>query len=75
MTRREQTKAIKTALIAKGYPVLSVKHGTGTAYCWIHIKLAVEWSRLNKYISEVESIAAKILGRESWAENCIIVDS
>ena len=75
MTRREQTKTIKTALIAEGYPVLSVRHGTGTAHCWVHIKLAVEWSKLNNYISNVESIAAKILGRESWTENCIIVDS
>lgn len=74
MNRREQTKAVKKALQAAGYPVTNVKHGTGTARSWIHIKLNIHWHKLTTIMSEVEHLAAKTIGRESWPENCITVD-
>ncbi len=72
--RIEQTRAIKKALQVAGYPVTNVKHGTGTARSWIHIRLDIEWQKLNAIMSEVERLAAKTIGRESWPENCITVD-
>ncbi len=74
MTRREQTKAIKTVLLESGHPVVSVKHGTGTARSWIHIKLNVEWRALNALAGEVERLAAETIGRDTWThDTCIQV--
>jgi len=35
----EETKEIKQALKKAGYPVISCKHGRGTAYCWHDITI------------------------------------
>ncbi len=40
MERREESKAVKNALKGAGIDVLQVKHATGTAWGWLHIKLA-----------------------------------
>ena len=42
MERKQETTAVKRALAEAGY-VASVKHGTGTAWGWLHIKLDREW--------------------------------
>jgi len=36
---REETKAVKDALVEAGIPVLKVGHGTGTAWGWLEIHL------------------------------------
>jgi hypothetical protein len=38
-THKDETKAVKVALLAAGLPVVRVGHGTGTAWGWLHIKL------------------------------------
>ncbi len=46
-THREESKAVKTALVAAGYTGVSVTHGTGTAWSWLEIhaqqKLGQAW--------------------------------
>jgi hypothetical protein len=39
-THKEETKAVKAALVAAGLDVLKVGHGHGTAWGWLHITLA-----------------------------------
>jgi hypothetical protein len=39
MSINDETKKVKKALKAAGYPVSSCKHGRGTAYCWIEIMI------------------------------------
>lgn len=43
--RREETKATKTALKQAGFKVKSVGHGTGTAWGWLHVRLAEPYTR------------------------------
>lgn len=74
MERREITKAVKKALKLAGYPIKSVKYGTGTARAWIEIRLNLNWNEINKIRGEVERLAAKVSGRASWNDNCILVD-
>lgn len=40
--RREETKAVKAALRRAHIPFLRVRHGTGTAWGWLHIKVPGE---------------------------------
>jgi hypothetical protein len=40
MTRAEETKLVKTELRKAGFDVASMDHGKGTAWGWIHVKLA-----------------------------------
>jgi hypothetical protein len=35
MDRKEETRAVKKALVAAGYTTARVKHGTGTAWGWL----------------------------------------
>ena len=62
--RVAETKAVKDALLASGYTVVKVGHGTGTARSWLHIKCDEKpdqtWQ--DKY-SDVERIAQRITGR------------
>ena len=37
MNRRQETMAVKAALLKAGLPVRRVKHGTGTAWGWLDI--------------------------------------
>lgn len=40
MTRAEETKLVKAELRKAGFDVASMDHGKGTAWGWIHVKLA-----------------------------------
>ncbi len=40
LDRKQETKAVKAALVKAGIPVISVKHGHGTAWGWLTVKLA-----------------------------------
>jgi len=37
-TRRQETHAVKSALIAAGYSGVTVRHGNGTTWGWLHIR-------------------------------------
>ncbi len=37
MDRREETKAVKGALVRAGYTGVRVTHGNGTAWGWLHV--------------------------------------
>ena len=37
-THREETKAVKEALVKAGFPNVRVGHGTGTAWGWLEIR-------------------------------------
>ena len=38
--RKQETKAVKTALLEAGCQNVSVKHGTGTAWGWLHVDVS-----------------------------------
>lgn len=40
-THREETKAVKKALLDADLPVLTVGHGTGTAWSWLEVELDI----------------------------------
>jgi len=56
-------------LVAAGIPVVSVKHGTGTAAWWLRIVLAMSWEegRDSGLDDKAEGIAATVTGRDKWA--------
>jgi len=60
-THREETRAVKKALIEEGIPVKKVGHGTGTAWAWLHIYL--DPSDKMDYYEEVIRIAQEVTGR------------
>ena len=76
MTRRqEETKAVRKALADKGYKVLHVGHGTGTARCWLHIKVASQPECLrHETMQAVIRIAEKVTGRLGDYDGRINVD-
>ncbi len=39
MERKHETKAVKQALASNGFTGISVGHGTGTAWGWLHIRI------------------------------------
>lgn len=40
MERKQETQAVKTALIKAGYQSVSVTHGRGTAWGWLHANIS-----------------------------------
>ena len=40
-THQEETKAVKTELVRLGYKDAKVRHGSGTAWGWLHIKVSI----------------------------------
>ena len=60
----QETKAVKDALIQAGYANVRVKHGTGTAWGWLHIyadaKPNQSWQEM---YSDIIRIAQRITGR------------
>lgn len=63
-THREETRAVKKALIEAGIPVKKVGHGTGTAWAWLKIYLdpSVDMN-MKKYFEETIRIAQEVTGR------------
>lgn len=37
-TRRQETHAVRSALIAAGFSGVTVRHGAGTTWGWLHIR-------------------------------------
>ena len=71
--RVKETATVKAALQAQGFQVLSVRHGTGTAHGWLHIKVKGVWSRdLN---ARVVTIAQAATGRHGDYDGRIGVDA
>jgi len=70
-THREETRAVKKALIEAGIPVKKVGHGRGTAWAWLEIYLEPSdigrgWYRgeiLEWHRDEVIRIAQEVTGR------------
>ena len=42
LERKQETRIVKEALAAKGYRDISVKHGTGTAWGWLHANITTD---------------------------------
>jgi len=61
---RQETKAVKIALLEAGYTNVKVGHGTGTASCWLKIhcdaKPGQTWQQKN---NDVEHITQQVTGR------------
>ena len=71
LTRAKETATVKAALKREGIPFLRVSHGTGTALVWIQVKLPEGTYR--QIGDRAERIVARVTGRGSWSENCILV--
>lgn len=61
MNWKEEPKAIKAALKAKGYTVLSAKKGKGTASAWNYIRIRGG----NGHYSTVKQIAFEVSGHDN----------
>lgn len=72
-THREETKAVKAALKAAGIEFVKVGHGTGTAWGWLHIKLAGEWSSARN--AEAVRVVKAATGRHGDYDGCINVSA
>jgi len=63
-THREETKAVKAALIKAGFTNVRVGHGTGTAWGWLHIHCDPKPSQnFQRKDREVVRIAQAVTGR------------
>lgn len=74
-THYQETKKVKEALLKAGYPVLSVGHGSGTAWGWLEIRLCPpkqgeDWWERNR---QVISLAKSITGRTGDYDGEILV--
>ncbi len=62
MTRQEETKVVRSALLKAGIPVRHVRHGTGTSWGWLHITLDLPWDE-HELRQKAEAIVEKATGR------------
>ena len=67
MNTNEATARIRTEL-KRLCPTLSVRHGTGTAYCWVHIRGSGEGHGFNP--TEFSALAA--VGLSPGRNYCVI---
>jgi len=65
---KDETRAVKNALKSAGVKA-SVKHGSGTSWAWLHIKLA---NRI-KTESDVLNLIQKVTGRHGDYEGEILI--
>jgi hypothetical protein len=68
MDRRQETTAVKAALVKAGIPVTHVKHGTGTDWGWLEIYLDVVGVQPNIWASlyrRTVDIAQEVMGQHS----------
>lgn len=76
MDRKLETKLVKQALIKAGYTGVTVGHGVGTSWGWLHIGVdttigfGVDYS---KTMDAVERIAQRVTGRHGEWGGCINV--
>ena len=73
MDRKQETRIVKQALVEAGYTGVTVGHGTGTAYGWLHIGVNHRISYDKDYI-DVETIAQRATGRHGEWGGCINID-
>ena len=74
-TRAQETKAVKDALAAAGIPVISVHHGTGTAWAWLTIKLFGAYDAERRNGARAISIIQQVTGRHGAYDGCISIVS
>jgi hypothetical protein len=65
MDWKDEPKAIKAALIDRGFKVISSKKGTGTARSWNKVKVAERYNDWSQTYSEVSRIGAAICGHDN----------
>ena len=68
-SHREETKAVKAALDKAGIRYKRVGHGTGTAWGWLHIKLAGHWDTEASRAAIL--VAQEATGRHGDYDGCI----
>ena len=61
---KDEPKAIKAALIARGFTVLSARKGTGTASAWNKITIAERNGDWNATWTEANRIGEDICGHD-----------
>jgi len=67
--RREETTAVKRALVAAGFDKPRVKHGTGTAWGWLKIYVDIHIlgpSHWNNSYNRILEVAIKASGRNEY---------
>ena len=69
MNWKEEPKAIKAALKANGFHVISARKGTGTARAWNKIKVADKYGDWNKTYFEANEIGEKVCGHSCVSIN------
>lgn len=75
-THREETKAVKAALVKAGYRNVRVGHGTGTAWAWLDIHCDPKPGQLwRKKRDAVLRIAKQVTGRHGDYNGDIMVHS
>lgn len=77
-THREETKAVKDALLKAGFTNVKVRHGTGTAWGWLDIhcdasQLGGGWQSYQDKRVKVLRIAKAVTGRHGDHEGEIDV--
>jgi len=70
MTRNEETKLVKNALKNAGFNS-RVKHGTGTAWGWLDIKILNTENQ--KWRDTILRIVQEVTGRRGDYDGCITV--
>ena len=73
-THREETKAVKEALVKAGFPNVRVGHGTGTAWGWLEIRCDAkpDQSYQDKRVEAIR-IAKDVTGRHGDYDGDILV--
>ncbi len=73
VTRRQETKIVKDALLAAGYTGVKVGHGTGSAYGWLDITITGIGANGNNR-ANVLAIAQKVTGRHGDYDGDICIE-
>ena len=77
-THREETKAVKDALLKAGFTNVKVGHGTGTAWAWLDIHCTASypqagWESYQNRRLEVLRVAKAVTGRHGDYDGEILV--
>lgn len=73
-THREESKAVKDALIKAGFTNVRVSHGTGTSWAWLEIRCEAKLGQnYQDKRTEVLQLAKAVTGRHGEHNGEILV--
>ncbi len=70
-THAAESKAVKAALIEAGYSDVSVTHGKGTAWSWLHVSVSVQKPGTDCYCEDLQGTCGHCREKRSCADSAV----